>query len=246
MIFLDNMKKIDNGLTNGGSVYLKDSIIYKFFSDKPYFLEEKLRNVLFLSQEKLFHPFIMNPIYDNGEFIGYTEEYIQNAFSWKEAIYYDLPKEFQFKIICDVYEKLKILHCHNYYYGDIHMCNLLFNNNDGFLIDLDEIRLMGEDEFKFSEYYNVHLTNTSPYLKKSSLYLDNVKMMVSSLSLLLNYDFEVFLQNNSLEELKKILSYFLDYDGFLQSICYLIDAKEENIYFDDILVQYQDNVKLKI
>ena len=79
-------------------------------------------------------------------------EYISNSLTFRQAMYEKISKEKKISAIKDVYITLKQLHSFDICIGDIHMDNFLYVDGNGYTIDLDEIRLKG-DEFKFRECY---------------------------------------------------------------------------------------------
>jgi hypothetical protein len=243
-------KKIDNGRNNGGDVYLVDNVVYKSFLGNTCFITEKCRNVQWFKNNKIFKPYILEMFYDKNEFIGYSQEYIQNAKSFKEGINDStLSYDFKIKIIRDIFDKLRLLHNNGFFYGDIHLENVCYNEEEGFLLDLDEVRLKDVDDFKFSEYYNIRRNQNSPAIKVASKYTDNVKMAIVSLSILYNFNFEEILKKSNLKEVKKYIDCFIEDSELKCKIYDLFDKEdridEEFIYFDDILLSDDNKILMK-
>ena len=75
---------------------------------------------------------------------------------------------------------IRVLHSKGIIIGDVHSRNMLYDENGGYLIDLDEIRLKEEENYLFTEYYYVHFHMKDNYLK-SSKNTDNIKASICSL-----------------------------------------------------------------
>ena len=160
-------------------LFLRDGILYKLFGDNS-FIDEKNRNVDFLIQNRVPNsPEIYAKLYRESEFCGYTMEYLSNSLTFRQAI-------------TDIYEAMKFFHSYDICLGDIHSDNMLITNGKGYLIDLEEIRFPG-DEFKFKQCYLVRPNESLNKINIPSKYTDNVKLMICSLSLLLNRDLETFI-----------------------------------------------------
>ena len=115
---------------NSGVLYLKDGILYKLYKDN-YFIEEKERNVLFFKENYLFEPEIIDLIYDDNNFIGYSQKYLSNCKTFKDGINdKNLDYNFKVKIISDIFEKIKLLHQNNILIGDVHSKNFIYNDDN--------------------------------------------------------------------------------------------------------------------
>ena len=187
---------IPQGMHNTDQLYIQDGKIYKIFNSTDY-IDEKERNIEFLIKNPVVHtPVIYDKIFVDNQFAGYVMDYIFNAHTFREALHLDFTNEQKISAILDVYETLRVLHSKNIFLGDIHSDNFMIDNNGcGFVIDLEEIRFPG-DEFKFKQCYLVQPNNISNKINVPSKYTDNVKLMICSLSLLLNRDLEEYISPN--------------------------------------------------
>lgn len=192
-----------SGHNNGGVIYIKDSkTLIKLFDPLASFLTEKERNATFLSVTDISCPKPMDILYDENGFAGYTERYIKRAKTFKSEI--NKPRitlEQKFQIITDIYKPLSQLNNRNIYLGDIHLDNFIFNNEGGYLIDLDDVRFKGLDDFKFMEYYCIKKNNKCPSIKVASSYTDNAKAVICFLSLIYNENFEEIARAEGLDEI---------------------------------------------
>lgn len=229
-----------NEPTNGGSVFLENGILYKFFEDNRCFIEEKERNVLFFKENPMFSPKIGITFYNGTDFLGYSMEYIPGCKTFKDAIGDgEITHDIRVKAINGVYSKLKLLHKCDILVGDMHSRNVIFNNNDGYIVDLDEVRFKGEDDFKFEEFYQLKFSEDSPQIKVASAYTDNIKAMISCLSLLYGVDFEDLIHDKVLriDELRDAIDVVISDGEFKGDVFRLLDSRDEVIYFDEILAK---------
>lgn len=197
-----------NGHNNGGNIYIyNDELLYKIFHDRYIFINERERNVDFLSKHNIPNCATpINKIILNGDFYGYSEKYIPNASTFKKGINANnLSLKAKLEIIRDIYIPLKYLHSKGIYLGDIHLDNFIYNNTNGFLIDLDDVRFKG-DEYKFKEYYNLKKTSTSPAIIVENNNTDNIKATICALSFIYGINIEEYVKNNDIESLKKIIN----------------------------------------
>ena len=187
---------IPQGMHNSDQLYIQDGRIYKIFNSTDY-IDEKKRNIEFLIKHPIVHtPVIYDKILIDSQFAGYVMDYIPNAHTFREALHQNLTDEQKIAAILDVYETLGVLHSENIFLGDIHSDNFMIDGDGhGYVIDLEEIRFSG-DEFKFKQCYLVKPNHVSNKINVPSKYTDNVKLMISSLSLLLNQDLEKYISSN--------------------------------------------------
>lgn len=180
---------------NGGSIYkANDNIIYKVFRDASSFQGEVERNTTFQMENPIPNtPKIYDKILMDDRFVGYSMEYIQDSMTFRSAIGKGLDLQIKLNAIQDVYGALKFLHKNNIFLGDIHSDNFLVSlGANGYIIDLDYMRFPG-DEYKFQQCYLIKPSNNSYKINVASKYTDNVKVMISCLSLLLDIDLETFI-----------------------------------------------------
>lgn len=201
------MNRIDDNSSNGGKLYLEDGILYKFYEDNRSFIEEKERNVLFFKEHPLFSLKIGITFYEGDYFLGFSQEFIPNSRTFKDAIGDEsISDNIKMSAVIGVFKKMRMLHEHGILVGDMHSRNIIFDENDGYIIDLDEVRFKGVDDFKFQELYQIQIDEESPRIKVASEYTDNVKATVSALSLLYGFDFEELVVDKVLriDDLKKM------------------------------------------
>ena len=163
-------------------------------------------------------------------------EYIQNAITFREAIGKEIDVKEKVNAIQNVYEAVKFIHSHHIFLGDIHADNFLMTTDDsGYLIDLDYMHFPG-DEYKFQQSYLVKPNNQTNKINVASAYTDNVKVMVSCLSLLLDRDLEKLISHQdhslNLEELYQKIILPLNNPELNDYVCRL--QRQENVeYFCD-------------
>ncbi len=241
---LKNLKPLKTtGHNNGGNIYFyNDKLLYKIFHDRYIFINERERNVDFLCKHNISNCATpIDKIILDGEFYGYSEKYIPNASTFKEGINNDnLSLKEKLKIIRDIYLPLKYLHSKGIYLGDIHLDNFIYNNTNGFLIDLDDVRFKG-DEYKFKKYYNLKKTSSSPAIIVENINTDNIKTTISALSFIYGVNIEEYIKNNDIESLKKIinqLSLSKSTKNYIFDNLSNFDGKV--LYFDECLNEFND------
>lgn len=239
MIDVGKMRKLSCSETsNGGDLYLYNGVLYKFYNTNRSFIEEKERNVNYLKEQSLFAPYVIEIFYENGEFIGYSLEYINNSRNFREAIDDNsLSYERKIELINGIFSKLRMLHERGIVVGDMHAQNLLYNDEDSYLIDLDEIRFIGVDDFKFEDKYLIKPCNGKPHINVASPYTDNVKTTIACLSMLVGFDMESLIVDKilNISDVKDWLIRYMDDIQLRNRIFELLDSKDEVIYFDEVL-----------
>ncbi len=239
------MDRIDDS-SNGGKLYLEDGILYKFYEDNRSFIEEKERNVLFFKKHPLFSPKIGITFYEGDYFLGFSQEFIPNSRTFKDAIGDEsINDSIKRNAVSGVFRKMRMLHEYGVFVGDMHSRNIIFNENDGYIIDLDEVKFKGVDDFKFQELYQIQVDGESPRIKVASEYTDNVKATVSALSLLYGFDFEELVVDKVLriDDLKRCVGAIISDDDFKGSVFEVLDSKDKVVYFDEVLEKQNKNVK---
>lgn len=79
----------------------------------------------------------------------------------------------------------------------MHSDNFLISSYDrGYIIDLDYMRFPG-DEYKFQQCYLIKPNSNAYKINVASKYTDNIKVMISCLSLLLEIDLEAYISKNT-------------------------------------------------
>lgn len=206
-------------------LFLRDGILYKLFGDNS-FIDEKNRNVDFLIQNRVPNsPEIYAKLYRESEFCGYTMEYLSNSLTFRQAIKEDISTLEKLQAITDIYEAMKFLHSYDICLGDIHSDNMLITNGKGYLIDLEEIRFPG-DEFKFKQCYLVRPNESLNKINIPSKYTDNVKLMICSLSLLLNRDLETFIDP---------IRHEINLEKLYNDIILPLNDEELSLYFEELM-----------
>lgn len=221
---------VDGSTNTAGNMYLHDNKLYKVLKDRYFFVDEIKRNIHFL-EEKNFNnmPHIFEDINIDNEFMGYVMEYIPNSITLKKFVNSNGLLEYNKKIeyIEKLYCLLRSLHSYDITLGDIHLDNILLNNNDIYMIDFDYMCFLG-DEFKFQQKYIIIVNGKR--LVMSSKYVDNIKMMLCSLSMLYGIDLENIID-------KKDAS--LDLDKFCDTLC-MLDNNEEIRNYINLLKSNSD------
>ena len=170
-------------------------------------------------------------------------EYISNSLTFRQAMYEKISKEKKISAIKDVYITLKQVHSFDICIGDIHMDNFLYVDGNGYTIDLDEIRLKG-DEFKFRECYLLKENKNSMISKVATPITDNIKLAIVCLSFYYGVDLETIAVNESLTEVKEKLKEFISNPEEIKKISRVLDMNNFN-YLDDVLFLEKEKVLKK-
>lgn len=242
------LKLSDSTHNNGGSVYVLNDCLYKIFKEFYSYQIEIERNTDFQIDESIPNvPKIYDKIYVDGKFSGYIMEYIKNSLTFRSAIGKDIDTEIKFKAISDVYEALKYLHKKNIYLGDVHSDNFLISSDGlGYIIDLDYMRFPG-DEYKFEQCYLIKPNNNSYKINVASQYTDNIKVMISCLSLLIGVDLENFISKKTsdidLEEIYNVVILPLNNKSLNDYFNKLMNGEEVEYFSDYLLKHKEEQVK---
>ncbi|HIS38062.1 MAG TPA: hypothetical protein IAB45_00930 [Candidatus Onthousia faecavium] len=236
-----------NHHNNGGNLYkANEEILYKVFKDFYAFQDEVERNIDFQIDNPIPNtPRIYDKLFIDGKFSGYSMEYIHNSITFREAINKGIDQQTKLQAIEDVYTALKFLHQNNIFLGDIHSDNFLINaDGHGYIIDLDYMRFP-LDEYKFQQCYVIKPNDNAYKENIASKYTDNAKLMISSLSPLLDKDLENFISKNdhtiNLEEINNKVILPLN-DSRLDDYFMRLQNHEDVEYFSDFL-SYQNSFK---
>lgn len=187
------------GHNNGGTLYVyNEETLYKIFHDLHYNIEKRERNIDYLIDKNVRNGILpINKIFVNGKFWGYSEEYIKKAKTFRNEMFENELLFFEkIKIINDVFIALKDVHNLEIYLGDIHLDNMIYKNNQGYLIDYEDVRFDSNDKFK--QYYLIRYNSLDMPIKENKN-TDNIKMTISALSFLFNYNFEIVAKNCGIE-----------------------------------------------
>lgn len=236
---LRRLKRIARNSRNTcGNLYVENNkIIYKVFKDRYFFIGEKERNVDRLSKLKTDSPVPIDKIYINGLFYGYTEKFIKDSKTFTEGLNdNDLGLESKMQIIGDIYRQLKVLHENGFVIGDIHLDNFIYSGNKGYIIDLEDVRIPGIDDFKFREYYSIKRNEKGRPEIISSKRTDNIKTLISSLSLLVGFNLEETAKKYGTEKVYELVTPFIENEEFKYYVYQvLFENTEEPLYLDDFI-----------
>ena len=224
---------INDGTNTSADLYLINGELYKLFYDNS-FIVEKERNVEYLINNKPVKPNAIRLLEVNGDIVGYTQEFIPNALTFKQGIEKD-DYDIKYKAVLDVFKSIKEIHKRGFIIGDVHARNFIYNENGGYIIDLDEMRIPDIDDWKFRDYYLVRQHNDSYEMRVENMYTDNVKATIASLSLLLGFDLEETARDESLDTLKIYIDWLINDENVKNQIFELFDNPNQLIYLDDIL-----------
>ena len=236
---------------NASSVIYYDSeYIYKIVDSKLFFPKQFERNIEYLINNPLPNsPRIYEKILMDGEFYGYVTEYIKDGLTFREALNSDLTEQDRAKAIIDIHECLKTLHANNITIGDIHLDNLLIQENKGYIVDLDYMRFKGEEKL-FNSCYDIKQKNNLDKITEASVYSDITKIMLLSLSLLIKMNLESLVNNlDKSIHLENIFDIVIQSTHNNKLINYFERVMNgEAIYFDDFLIEngYYKSNKISI
>ena len=235
---------------NGGNLYIaNEKPIYKTFRDLYAFQEEIERNITFQINHPIPNtPRIYDKLFKEETFFGYSMEYIQNAKTFRKAINSHIHPEAKQKACQNIYTALKFLHQNSIFLGDIHLDNFLITpTGDGYITDLDYMRFPG-DEYKFPQCYLICPNSGTNKINIASKYTDNIKVMISCLSLWLGIDLEQYIDPNThainIEELYYQVILPLNQPD-LNEYFRRIQNQEEVDYFSDYMSNLHSPVLVK-
>lgn len=242
--------KIDKNsmVPTNSSLDVKDDSLYKFFTDYNC-NEERKRNIHFFRENPMFSPKINYTFNSGSTLLGYCMEFIPGCITFKDAVGDEsFTHEDKIKAINGVFSKLKMLHKCDILVGDMHAQNIMFNGQDGYIVDLDEVRFMEKDTHKFDAAYRLQIDEDSAVMEEENFYTDNVKTTVCALSLLYGVDFEDIMHHGVLKisDLKAAIDIVIGDSDFKGDIFNLLDSHENVIYFDDVLAKQNNNIKNEV
>lgn len=226
----------------------KDGSLYKFFTDYNC-NEERKRNIQFFRENPMFSPRINYTFNSGSILLGYSMEFIPGCITFKDAVGDEsYTHEDKLKAINGVFSKLKMLHKCDILVGDMHAQNIMFNRQDGYIVDLDEVRFMEEDAHKFETAYKLQIDEDGTLIDEESYYTDNVKTTVCALSLLYGVDFEDIMHHSvmKISDLKAAIDIVISDGEFKGDIFSLLDSRDEVIYFDEILAKQNVDKKNEV
>ena len=217
----------------GSNLFLIDGVLYKVFCDTS-FQAEKERNIEYLISRRPVKPYVLDKIVGTNELIGYTQEFIPLAKTFKDGI--DSPDyDKKFKAILDVFKSIKKIHDGGFIIGDVHAKNFIYNDDGGYLIDLDEMRDPKTDDWKFRDYYLVKNHENSSPIRAENKYTDIVKATIASLSMLLRFDLEESVKDESLDSIKPYIDWLISDSSVKNQLFDMFDCPDQIVYLDDII-----------
>ncbi|MEG2457406.1 MAG: lipopolysaccharide core heptose(II) kinase RfaY [Bacilli bacterium] len=242
ILFTDDILSLKDLKTNqlhkGGIIKVKDEdTLYKYFLNDD-FKEKHSSNILLLSKYKEIKGMIFPKeiiINRKNEIIGYSMKYYKDLISLKNLLGNpNINKLFITKITIEILKSLKELHNLGLVHGDIHMGNLFINRTSSIILDIDEIITTQEKDI-FPRYYSL-------ITRFSSIETDNIKVLLSYLSLILEYDLEELILDYEFYGIRSILN-LTDNLNFLSSnfkdyINELLFTNEDKTNINEKLINY--------
>ena len=219
----------------------------KFFNDYKN-NDERIRNIKFFRENPMFSPKINYTFSSGNLLLGYNMEFIPGCITFKDAIGDDsYTHEDKLRAITGVFDKLKALHKCDILIGDMHAQNIMFNSEDGYIVDLDEVRFLEEDAGKFDSAYHL-VSEDGTVIEEESFYIDNVKATVCCLSLLYGVDFEDIMHHGVLKitDLKEAIDTIISEKDFKEDIFSMLDSKDVVVYFDEVLAKQNVSKKSEV
>ncbi|MEG2251136.1 MAG: hypothetical protein RSD09_06155, partial [Bacilli bacterium] len=237
------------GFNKGGNLYILDEeTLLKVFYNKMYYNQVREKSTdLLLSLEPIENTsYPQKKLYIDGIYNGYSMPYFKNTNTFKSEIYtMDSTLEQKKKIITDISNALQELHKREIIHGDIHLDNFIKDDNNGYLVDLDDVRIKG-DNFNNIKLYNIKISEFSRMIYTDSKSIDNIKAVINFISLIYNFDFEMIARKSFLESIIDILTeaeidkVVLDYLKYT-----LLSVKNEIVYFDKAINLFNDPERIQ-
>ena len=210
--------------------------------------DERIRNIKFFRENPMFSPKINYTFSSGNLLLGYNMEFIPGCITFKDAVGDDsYTYEDKLRAINGIFDKLKLLHKHDILIGDMHAQNIMFNSEDGYIVDLDEVRFLEEDAGKFDSVYHL-VSEDGTVIEEESFYTDNVKATVCCLSLLYGVDFEDIMHHGTLKiaDLRESIDAVVSDKNFKQDIFGLLDSRDIVVYFDEVLAKQNISKKSEV
>lgn len=221
----------------GGTFYKKGDRLYKLFNYN-YYLDEVERNIDYLLDHSIPHtPSLYDKLYIRKDFSGYTMDYLKNTITFRKSTLKSIPFELKMKAIMDICEVFHYLHSQNICVGDVHSDNFLIDKKgNGYVIDLDYL-VFPTDIMGFQQLYWIVQKRGSSYMGKVSPYTDQIKLIISCFSLLMEIDLERAFMRNGDICLENIFPFIEKYYSCHELKDYLNDLikGESSYYFDSFL-----------
>lgn len=235
-------------VATNSTLEVKDGSLYKFFTDYNC-NEERKRNIQFFRENPMFLPRINYTFNSGSTLLGYSMEFIPGCITFKDAVGDEsYTYEDKLKAINGVFAKLKMLHKCDILVGDMHAQNIMFNGQDGYIVDLDEVRFIDDDAHKFETAYKLQVDEDGTLIDEESCYTDNVKTTVCALSLLYGVDFEDIMHHGvmKISDLKSAIDVVVNDSDFKGEVFKLLDSRDKVIYFDEILAKQNVDKKSEV
>lgn len=232
---LNNFKIISSSLD---SITYTDNInIYKLVSNPVSIADTviKINNIMPDLNVSLLHI--------NGVIKGYSMPYFIHTNSFKDLINSDITDEIKLNCIKESYKFVKRVHKMNLIIDDIALNKFITNNTKCIYTSLESIS--ANQEFNLSK--KVINFRTDKPIFNNTFCTNNIEMMIISLSLLFNIDFEEYVKEHSIVSLKNLISRCLDKNDLDLIIDYIINNyyTDDPIYFDDIVRDNFQHINFK-
>lgn len=228
----DDMETIKD---DDSCLYKKGDTLYKTYDDNAIFKDEKLRNIKNLMIVSLDNfPKIKTQLIVDGQYNGYTMEYIKDSKTLKDVINDNTDIDTKLKYIKDIYKPIRELHQIGYVIGDVRLDNFICTSDKAYIIDLDDIRHKNE-KFKNHSYYFVKYNNDHEHIIETEN-TDNIKACLASLSILYGENYEEIAKEYGINRVVVMLKNKINNPMLLNKIMKVLgNINGEVIYFDTVL-----------
>ena len=218
--------KNGNSFNTGGTLFLKDDIVYKlFFKD----FSKQIEYLMSLPK----HPHVLNikdqliPEWESDFQSGYTMEYKENAHTFMESFGHKMSYQEKEKYIYQIFDAIKFLHQY-IVIGDIHGDNFFIHEGNAYVYDLDYSKKLSDRKKVIKSKYYINFFERY----HASIIDDIIKTYIESYALLFEID----------------LSYYIRCFGYKRLCEALLNAplpKEMLTFLKDSLVMMKNNHLIK-
>lgn len=198
----------------------------------------------------------LEEIYVENTLRGCTFQYFKEANFVEKLIFQPISLEKEHVIIKEIVQQLKSWHQLGYIRADIHNHNDMYTENidiegnvivHGHMIDLDSSVRQGDRKERGSSSISYPIVMYKEE-QEESFQTDNIKEVISFLSILYQWDLESFVREEKMDF--DFLAYILtkikndvQFTRFMQDL--VKNDTKEQIYFDTFLPLFEDAKKLK-
>lgn len=224
-----------NGYNNGGMIYrYDDGLLMKVYGINSSYLIDTLEyNVDTLLNIGHIENVIMPlcKVYIDGEFKGICMDEVKDATNLYTII--ENPKislNARISYAKQLRYALHNLHQNNVVIGDMHLDNIIVNDQSAYFVDMDSARC--KEDILLPSLYYLKQTVSDPYIRIENKDTDNFKLAVIALSMIYQVNFEQPIRD------RKIGQYIMDDvreclpDDLKDSYAYPINMEE---YLDKLL-----------